>query len=123
MISAYSLIIYKVYEQHRKFHMENKQSTIATKINMKVILILVSIYIVSFIPYTVTLIYLSFKRPGLNIILGLLVTQWLYYLNSCCNPIVYGFFHQDFRTAIKALCCKKKEREERRAIFLRMLGH
>ncbi len=29
--------------------------------------------------------------------------KWMHYLNSCCNPIVYGFFNINFKTAFWAM--------------------
>ena len=39
------------------------------------------------------------------------VNKWLQYVNSVCNPIIYGFRNKDFRRAFRkallGLCCKK----------------
>lgn len=39
------------------------------------------------------------------------INKWLQYLNSVCNPIIYGLRNKDFRRAFRkmllAMCCKK----------------
>ena len=47
------------------------------------------------------------KLPGIV----LKINKWLQYLNSVCNPIIYGLRNKDFRRAFRkmllAMCCKK----------------
>ena len=47
------------------------------------------------------------KLPGVV----LTINKWLQYLNSVCNPIIYGLRNKDFRRAFRkillAMCCKK----------------
>lgn len=48
-----------------------------------------------------------FKLPQIV----LTINKWLQYLNSVCNPIIYGLRNKDFRRAFRkmllAMCCKK----------------
>jgi len=47
------------------------------------------------------------KLPGVV----LKINKWLQYLNSVCNPIIYGLRNKDFRRAFRkillGMCCKK----------------
>ena len=47
------------------------------------------------------------KLPGIV----LKINKWLQYLNSVCNPIIYGLRNKDFRRAFRkillGMCCKK----------------
>eukprot|EP00794_Sanderia_malayensis_P005414 gene5414-6090_t len=73
----------------------------------RTILIVIFVFAVCWLPFfTFTLLYhycrqCHFDKKSLKHIVSF--TKWMHYLNSCCNPFIYGVFNTNFKMAFKAL--------------------
>lgn len=73
----------------------------------KTLLIVIGLFVVCWLPFFVTslMYHYCIDCPFNDVIIQHLrgFTKWMHYLNSCCNPIVYGFCNINFKTAFWAL--------------------
>ena len=86
----------------------NRQSNLNGDWNLeKTLLIVIGLFVCCWLPFFVTtLLYhycLSCKFDDVTAKHLRGFTKWMHYLNSCCNPIIYGFCNINFKTAFWAL--------------------
>lgn len=86
----------------------SRQGTLDGDWNLeKTLLIVIGLFFVCWSPFFIAslLYYYCFTCPFDDVTLHHLrgFTKWMHYLNSCCNPIVYGFCNINFKTAFWAL--------------------
>ncbi len=75
----------------------------------RTLLIVIFVFIVCWLPFFVfSLVYhycpvtqCHFDQKSVNQIVSF--TKWMHYLNSCCNPFIYGVFNTNFKMAFRAL--------------------
>jgi hypothetical protein len=68
--------------------------------------IIISVFLLCWLPFFVTYILSAFMDVSLYIKEPLpTLILWLGYLNSACNPLIYTVFNVEFRTAFKRLLC------------------
>ncbi|XP_013790246.1 somatostatin receptor type 5-like [Limulus polyphemus] len=74
------------------------------------VLTVITVYVICWLPYWVTQVYLSFLPPdnsGSSVgMLVFLVAGWLSYANSAVNPILYAFLSENFKKSFaRAFVC------------------
>eukprot|EP00794_Sanderia_malayensis_P005452 gene5452-6134_t len=73
----------------------------------KTLLIVIGLFVLCWMPFHIlSLVYMyciSCKFSFLTLTHVTSFTKWMHYLNSCCNPIIYGFFNINFKTAFWAM--------------------
>ena len=73
----------------------------------RTLLIVIGLFVICWLPFFIlTLTYhycisCEFTKESVEYLRGFV--KWMHYLNSCCNPIVYGFCNINFKTAFWAL--------------------
>lgn len=76
----------------------------------KTLLIVVGLFIICWLPFFVVAFLYTYclscnlATKTVNHLRGFV--KWMHYLNSCCNPIVYGFCNVNFKTAFWTLLGK-----------------
>ena len=76
----------------------------------RTLLIVISLFLACWMPFfllSLTYTYCikcTFDLTALPYVVSFV--KWMHYLNSCCNPFVYGFFNVNFKQAFKALFSK-----------------
>ena len=90
----------------------------------KMLLIIVAVFLICWSPHFILIFYASLHSqifpPEVKAL-----TTWLTFLNSACNPFLYGFLNGRFRVGLRALlgekiwCCKvcQKESEVASRVF------
>ena len=86
----------------------SRQGTLVGDWNLeRTLLIVIGLFVICWLPFFIfTLVYhycltCEFQRETIEHVRGF--AKWMHYLNSCCNPIVYGFCNINFKTAFWAL--------------------
>jgi len=86
----------------------SKQGTLVGDWNLeRTLLIVIGLFVICWLPFFIlTLTYryclsCEFTKESIEHLRGFV--KWMHYLNSCCNPIVYGFCNINFKTAFWAL--------------------
>ena len=88
----------------------------------KVLLVIVVFFLVCLCPHFILLFVSSLYNISLPLALRAMTT-WLTFLNSACNPFLYGFFNSKFRANLmrfldqRVLCCKWKHNTEASPAF------
>ena len=73
----------------------------------RTIIIVISAFVICWLPFfTFAVLYTycftcEFKPDELPYILSFV--KWMHYLNSCCNPFIYGLFNLNFKNAFRSL--------------------
>ncbi|XP_065071456.1 D(2) dopamine receptor-like [Rhopilema esculentum] len=73
----------------------------------RTLIIVISFFVVCWLPFfAFSLFYhycfsCQFKQETLAYLISF--TKWMHYLNSCCNPFIYGLFNMNFKNAFRAL--------------------
>ncbi|XP_057294581.1 D(2) dopamine receptor A-like [Hydractinia symbiolongicarpus] len=101
MIFAYVSIFYTV----KKSRKVSKRSVAREWKVARTILIAITVFFLCWIPFLVVNLYIVMTMNPVSRVLVYGV-KWLHYFNSCCNPIIYGLFHDQFATAIKVFLRK-----------------
>nr|ANO39119.1 GCR320 [Schmidtea mediterranea] len=104
----YLLVISKLRNIHRANISRSKDRRDSVQRIIKMILALILIYIVLWFPYWIHQWIIQFNDvdPILSFYVGLF-TQFLGYLNSSINPILYAFLSQNFRVMfVQILNCQ-----------------
>lgn len=89
----------------------------------KMLLIIVVVFLICWSPHFILIFYTSLRNHRLPIAVRALTT-WLTFLNSSCNPFLYGFLNGKFRSSLKKflgqklLCCKWKHNEDSQVFHL-----
>lgn len=79
----------------------------------KKLLIIVTVFLICWSPHFILIFYASLHKQKFPPEVKALTT-WLTFLNSACNPFLYGFLNGRFRVGLKTfldeklLCCKKR---------------
>jgi len=76
--------------------------------------LVVGLFLLCYTPFYTTGTYRKVAGPGKVSSSVMLVTTWIAFANSFCNPIVYGLRYSPFRKAFKTLCCWGKNGSPRR---------
>ncbi|XP_035669435.1 neuropeptide FF receptor 2-like [Branchiostoma floridae] len=93
---------------------EAKSLAMSKKVRViKMLLTVVILFTISWLPiHVITMIndYATLSADRQNIIWVYIypVAHWLIYFNSSVNPIIYGYFNQNFRTAFKTLLLSRR---------------
>ena len=73
----------------------------------RTLIIVISVFVVCWLPFFIfAIIYhycFSCKLNYQDIPYIISFTKWMHYLNSCCNPFIYGLFNLNFKNAFRAL--------------------
>jgi len=73
----------------------------------RTLIIVISVFVICWLPFFMfAIIYnycfsCTFNDADLPYIINF--TKWMHYLNSCCNPFIYGLFNLNFKNAFRAL--------------------
>ena len=73
----------------------------------RTLLIVISVFVICWLPFFILAILYhycfscEFQGEYLPYIISF--TKWMHYLNSCCNPFIYGLFNLNFKNAFRAL--------------------
>ena len=106
------IILLSYFGIYIKFRMRSmRQENFEADWNLeKTLLIVVGLFIICWLPFFVVAFLhaycFSCNLSGQTVDHLRGFVKWMHYLNSCCNPIVYGFCNVNFKTAFWALLGK-----------------
>ena len=80
----------------------------------KTFAVVVGVFLLCYIPFFVTGTYRKYAGREAVPKVAIIITTWVAFANSFCNPLVYGLRHAAFRNAFKKLCCCRRNELERR---------
>ncbi|KAG9461580.1 hypothetical protein GDO78_016349, partial [Eleutherodactylus coqui] len=119
---AFCVIVYCYFRIIRTLN--NSRSQINHK-PVKLILVIVALYLVSWAPYNIVILLQSFELQQLflscelrkNLIYAKYVTENIAFSHCCLNPILYAFVGVKFRTHLKSIikCAKHRKRSQQHA--------
>lgn len=73
----------------------------------RTLIIVISVFLICWLPFFIfTLIYhycFSCELRADHVPYLISFIKWMHYLNSCCNPFIYGLFNLNFKNAFRAL--------------------
>jgi len=80
----------------------------------KLVLTVITVYIICWLPHWVTQIALINQPPGYNqgntLVIVILLSDCLQYSNSAINPVLYAFLSDNFKKSFRKAChCDKRE--------------
>lgn len=108
IVIFYISIVVKINTQKSELTGLNKQHK--KKRNQRVttlVLVIIMAFIICWLPHWIIQMYIVVSKGGHNraaLIVGSLVTTWLYTFNSALNPYLYGFMSANFRKAVTKSC-------------------
>ena len=101
IISCYSVLLHKVKKRNRSFaHVQNMQQINEKRI-IKTMLAVIITFAICWMPIFVFFVYyaVNIKHLPYNTTIFLTLSDFMEYLNSACNPLIYAVFNTAFRTA------------------------
>ncbi|XP_002735552.1 neuropeptide FF receptor 2-like [Saccoglossus kowalevskii] len=116
---AYIRIVRKVWRRHAPGVTQETQSGAHASISkqkikvLKMILVVVILFGVSMLPIHICMLLIDFgnmsNRKVQTIVLYVIpFAHWLAFFNSCVNPIVYGYYNNNFRRGFRSAMNPRK---------------
>lgn len=104
--------------QKSRRHKNGHRSRKAKARGFKMLLIIVAVFLICWSPHFILIFYASLHKQRFPPEVKAL-TAWLTFLNSACNPFLYGFLNGKFRVGLRTfideqlLCCKQRNSRDK----------
>ncbi|XP_028906933.1 galanin receptor type 1-like [Ornithorhynchus anatinus] len=114
-----------LFHLHKKVKNVSKKSERSKKKTAQTILLVVAVFLVSWMPHHIIIMWAEFGNFPLTStsFTFRIISHCLAYSNSCINPILYAFLSENFRRSCRQVCpgrCLLKPAREDKRVRIRM---